>query len=171
MRARDSELPEVTGLDEQRETKRRFLLRTAVACTLAIIVLNGVLLWRMNTGVPVSMELDLSRQSEEITIEFGGLFPGRYHLAIESSLPDDFKEAKSFYRGIGAKRIHQDLDVDLELLLMDENGRSLIKVEDGTREWKIYNSLLLIALIMIVVLAWAHRFGESDEDVPSLASR
>ena len=170
--------------------------------------------------------------SKGSTIELRGLFPGKYHLAIEFSLPIDFEDAKSFHRGVGAKRIHQDLDVDLELVLTDERGKSLLVADGGTQDWKIYNgphlehtdgglerfffeasplrsyalrtavlranpsalpyhaslllyaegieylgiktaiynSLLLIALVMIVVLVWAHRFGESDEDVPSLPS-
>ena len=35
-------------------------------------------------------------------------------------------------------------------------------------EAAIYTSLLLIASTMIVVLVWSHRFGETDEGVPSL---
>ncbi len=212
--------------------KRHFLLGAAVASVVALIALNGMLLWKMKTSVPFSVALDLTRQNQGTAIELGGLFPGPYHLAIEFSLPSDFKETGNFYRGIGAKRIHEDLGVDLELVLEDGSGRSLLETDTSTREGKIYsnphlehtdgglqrfsfeanlfrsydlrtavlrenlaaepyhaslliyadgieylgiktaiyNSLLVIALIVTIVLIWAQRFGEIDEDVPTLPS-
>ncbi|MCP5059981.1 MAG: hypothetical protein GY937_25035 [bacterium] len=217
--------------DHGQIARRRFVCCAAVGSLLVLVTLNGAFFWKLTTAVPHSTPLDLSRQSQRRVVELRGLFPGRYHLAIEFSIPENFEDTKSFYRGSGAERIHQDLDVDLELLLTDENGRSLLEAAGGTRGWKIYNrphlehadgglenfsfeaspfhsyslrtavlraspsaapyraslllyaegieylgikaaiynSLLLIVLIMVIVLVWAYRFGEADEDIPSLS--